>query len=332
VRALVVWNPSAGSGRAEAILASVVERLTRAGLEVATHRTTSLDDARVTAGANARLYDAVLALGGDGTAGACAWGLAEAAAGGQTAPPGAPPDAAGRASAAPDTPGTQLAALGIIPAGSGNDAAAALGLPIRDPVAAAGMVPTLPRRPIDLVRAEVDGAPAPRWWLCVAGSGFDAEVNRFANRLPLRGRARYVSAVLALIGRSTPARFTLELDGTPIETDAWLVATANAPGYGGGMKVAPTARMDDGLLDLVVIGGLSRQAFLRAFPGVFAGTHVTHPAVTVHQAARATLRASRPTWMYADGEPVGLLPVTCTVVPGAIDALAAPGAPGLSPA
>ena len=310
MRALVVWNPSAGSGRAEAILAGVVERLTRAGLEIATHRTTSLDDARVTSGTNARLYDAVLALGGDGTVGACAGGLVKAA----------------------SDPGTPVAALGIIPAGSGNDAAAALGLPIRDPVAAAGLVPTLPRRPIDLVRAEMDGAPEPRWWLCVAGSGFDAEVNRFANRLPLRGRARYVSAVLALIGRSTPAHFSLELDGTPIETDAWLVATANAPGYGGGMRVAPTARMDEGLLDLVVIGGLSRQAFLRAFPGVFAGTHVTHPAVTVHQATRATLRASRPTWMYADGEAVGLLPVTCTVVPGAIDALAAPGAPGLSPA
>jgi diacylglycerol kinase (ATP) len=166
----------------------------------------------------------------------------------------------------------------------------------------------------------------------VAGSGFDAEVNRLANRLPLRGRARYVSAVLALIGRRTPAHFTLDLDGTAVETDAWLVATANAPGYGGGMRVAPTARMDDGLLDLVVIAGMSRQTFLRAFPGVFAGTHVTHPAVTIHQAKRATLRADRPTWMYADGEPVGLLPVTCTVVPGAIDALAAPGAPGLSPA
>jgi diacylglycerol kinase (ATP) len=307
VRALVVWNPSAGRGRTGELARSVSERLATAGVASELHRTTSLDDARAAARRSASGTDAVLALGGDGTVGACAAGLADAA-----------------------EAGAISAALGVLPAGSGNDAAAAFGLPLGDPVVVAGLVPALARRRIDMVKATGPGRPD-AWWLNVAGAGFDAEVNRLANKVPLPGRTKYVSAVLARLPRERPARFELELDGRAMTVDAWFVACANGPSYGGGMRIGPGARMDDGRLDVVVIGALSRTAFLRTFPKVFKGLHVAHPAVQVHRASTVTMATDRPTLAYADGEFLGHLPATWTVRPGLISVLAAPGAPGLSP-
>ncbi|HEV3464614.1 MAG TPA: diacylglycerol kinase family lipid kinase, partial [Actinomycetota bacterium] len=203
------------------------------------------------------------------------------------------------------------------------DAARSLGLPA-DPVAAAGLLPGLGRRPADL--AAVAGRP----YLNVAGAGFDSEVNRIANqRLAWAGnRPRYVGAVLAelLVGRT--AQFRLSLDGQTTEPRGWLVAVANGPSYGGGMLVAPRASLADGLLEVVVIHEIGKLEFLRTFPRVFSGGHVQHPAVAVHQAAHVELDADRPLAVYADGEPAGTLPATFTVRRAAITVLAADPAPG----
>jgi YegS/Rv2252/BmrU family lipid kinase len=242
-------------------------------------------------------------MGGDGTVGACAAGLADAG------PPG--------------EPGAR-AALGVVPAGGGNDAARSLGLPPGDPLAAAGLLAGLRRRPADL--ATVAG----RTYLNVAGAGFDSEVNRVANqRLGWAGnRPRYVGAVLAELVVGRPAAFELVLDGRAVPLTGWLVAVANGPSYGGGMRVAPRASLDDGLLDVVVIHEIGRLEFLRTFPKVFSGRHVEHPAVAVHRAARVDLDADRPLAVYADGEPAGTLPASFQVRPAAIAVLAADPAPG----
>jgi len=307
VRALVVHNPTAGGGRAGRLAPQVVERLAGDGVEVDQHRTLSLEDARLAACQAAGEVDAVVAIGGDGTVGACAAGLADA----------------GVSGGSPGGSGVR-AALAVIPAGGGNDAARSLGLPADDPLAAAGLLTRLRRRPADL--ATVDG----RAYLNVAGAGFDSEVNRLANqRLRwARGRPRYVGAVLAELVVGRTASFELALDGQPERLSGWLVAVANGPSYGGGMLVAPRASLADGLLEVVVIGAIGKLEFLRTFPKVFSGRHVDHPAVAVHRAARVDLAADRPLAVYADGEPAGTLPATFEVRPAAVTVLAADPAPG----
>jgi YegS/Rv2252/BmrU family lipid kinase len=307
VRALVVHNPTAGGGRAGRLAPQVVERLAGDGVEVDQHRTLSLEDARLAACQAAGEVDAVVAIGGDGTVGACAAGLADAEVSGWS----------------PGGSGVR-AALAVIPAGGGNDAARSLGLPADDPLAAAGMLTRLRRRPADL--ATVGG----RAYLNVAGAGFDSEVNRLANqRLRwARGRPRYVGAVLAELVVGRTASFELALDGQPERLSGWLVAVANGPSYGGGMLVAPRASLADGLLEVVVIGAIGKLEFLRTFPKVFSGRHVDHPAVAVHRAARVDLAADRPLAVYADGEPAGTLPATFEVRPAAVTVLAADPAPG----
>ena len=307
MRALVVHNPTAGGGRAGRLAPQVVERLAGDGVEVDQHRTLSLEDARLAACQAAGEVDAVVAIGGDGTVGACAAGLADA----------------GVSGGSPGGSGVR-AALAVIPAGGGNDAARSLGLPADDPLAAAGMLTRLRRRPADL--ATVAG----RAYLNVAGAGFDSEVNRLANqRLRwARGRPRYVGAVLAELVVARTASFELALDGQPERLSGWLVAVANGPSYGGGMLVAPRASLADGLLEVVVIGAIGKLEFLRTFPKVFSGRHVDHPAVAVHRAARVDLAADRPLAVYADGEPAGTLPATFEVRPAAVTVLAADPAPG----
>jgi len=303
VRALLVFNPTAGGGRAGRLAPRVAARLAADGVEVSQHQTRSLEDARLAACEAAGSVDAVVAMGGDGTVGACAAGLADAG-------PGAG------------------AALAVIPAGGGNDAARSLGLPARDPLAAAGLLPRLRRCPADL--ATVAG----RGYLNVAGAGFDSEVNRVANqRLGWAGnRPRYVGAVLVQLAVGRTARFRLVLDGRAQEVTGWLIAVANGPSYGGGMRVAPRASLADGLLDVVVIAGIGKLEFLRTFPKVFGGRHVEHPAVAVHRAAKVELDADRPLHVYADGEFAGTLPATFEVRPAALTVLAADRAPGFPPA
>jgi YegS/Rv2252/BmrU family lipid kinase len=299
VKALLVHNPTAGGGRTRRLLPRVVERLLADGVEVAEHRTRSLEDARLAAAEAAGSVQVVVAVGGDGTVGACAAGLA-------------------------DVGPAAEAALGVVPAGGGNDAARSLGLPAGDPLAAAGLLARLRRRPADL--ATVAG----RAYLNVAGAGFDSEVNRVANqRLHWAGsRPRYVGAVLAELVVGRVATFELGLDGRRTRLRGWLVAVANGPSYGGGMQVAPRARLDDGLLDVVVVHETGKLEFLRTFPKVFSGRHLEHPAVAVHRAARVDLDADRTLAVYADGEPAGTLPATFEVRRAAITVLAADPAPG----
>jgi diacylglycerol kinase (ATP) len=299
VRALLVHNPTAGGGRASRLLPAVTERLRAAGVQLDQHATGSLEDARLAARQAAGSVEAVVAVGGDGTVGACAAGLADAGA-------------------------AAHAALGVIPAGGGNDAARTLGLPSGDPLAAAALLPRLRRRPADLARV------GERSYLAVAGAGFDAEVNRIANqRLAWAGaRLRYLGAALAQLAVGRPAGFRLRLDGEERELRAWLVAVANCPSYGGGMRIAPAASLDDGRLDVVVIGAVGKLTCLDLLRKVFSGRHVEHPAVGVHHAERVELDGDRALAVYADGEPAGFLPATFAVRPAAITVLAADGAPG----
>ncbi|ONK15614.1 diacylglycerol kinase [Streptomyces sp. MP131-18] len=211
--------------------------------------------------------------------------------------------------------------LGIVPAGTGNDMARACGLPLGDPGAAARVIAAACKagthRLLDL------GRVGDAWFGGVLASGFDSRVNDRGNRMRRpRGRFRYDIAMVAELGRLRGIPYRMRLDGGPWrEFDATLVAVGNGPSYGGGMRMCAGARLDDGLFDITVVGEVDRRTLLRVFPRVYRGTHLGHPAVSVHRAAEVVLDAPGVTG-YADGEPLGPLPLTARCVPRALRLLA----------
>jgi len=303
VNIALLVNPTAGKGRAARVVADVTERLRQGGASVAILVGTDAAHAQTLARqAIADGIDAVVALGGDGMV-----HLALNVVAGTSTP------------------------LGIIPAGTGNDPDNTLQLPAKDPVAAAGVVidklTGTGARAMDAVRVTAPslaavGKPSPVWFGCVLGAGFDSRVNDRANRMSWpRGRQRYNLAILGELRVFRPLPFMLELDGEPWQTEAMLVAIGNAKSYGAGMKVTPDAVVDDGLVDVMVLGPVSKPEFLKTFPKVFKGTHVSHPAVTIRRARVVSLSSPGVT-AYADGEYLADLPITCETVPGAVTVLA----------
>lgn len=285
----VLVNPTAGRGAHGHLLDDVVAVLGR-DAEVLAARTAEeaqqACEAAVAGGAGA-----VISVGGDGTLHRAVQAVA----------------------------GTGVA-LGIVPAGTGNDIAACLGLPL-DPREAAHTIADAwyARRtvPIDLNRIDgVDGAV--RWSAGVIGLGFDTLVNELANRMRFpRGPVRYDIAIVLELARLRARHYRITLDGVTHELDACLAAVGNTARYGGGMRICPDADPTDGLLDLVVAGPVSRFTLMRIKPRVYAGTHVEHPAVRVLRGRTVTVEADGIT-AYADGERALPLPVTITCVPAAL--------------
>jgi diacylglycerol kinase (ATP) len=214
--------------------------------------------------------------------------------------------------------------LGIVAAGTGNDIARALALPIHDAAAAAAVVRRGTARVIDAARHVPDnGSAGAGWFVGVLGAGFDAKVNERANawRWP-KGKMRYNLAIVRELPVFKPLPYVLELDGEHIEANAMLVAVGNGPSYGGGMQVCPDAELDDGLLDVMIVDKISIPEFLKVFPKVYSGAHKDHPAVTIRRAR--TVRLQTPGIVsYADGERYAALPMTCEIVPGALRVLVA---------
>jgi diacylglycerol kinase (ATP) len=207
--------------------------------------------------------------------------------------------------------------LAVVPTGAGNDFARVLGYDPKQPLRAFDAVAGGSDRVVDLGR--VNG----RWYTCVTASGFDAEANRWANTVTkLSGTTLYVAAVLRTLAVYKPHRFRVTVDGESVETTAWLVAVGNGPAYAGGMRVTPAARLDDGLLDVTIVGAMSRPEFLWTFPKVFKGNHVGNAKVTTLRGEHVQLEsldASIPMEVYADGERVGPLPGTMEAVRDALN-------------
>jgi len=211
--------------------------------------------------------------------------------------------------------------LAIVPTGSGNDFARHLGVPRDDIGAAVAVVERGATTAVDLGRATTaDGTDT--WFTTVANVGFDAEANRWANTVTwTSGNALYVLAVLRTLRTYRPTRLRITVDGHARVMSAWLVAVANTRTYASGMMIAPDAAVDDGLLDVCVVGDVSRPEFLRTFPSVYRGGHVRNPQVTIRRGTHVTIESTdpvEPLELWASGERVGPLPAAITVVRAAL--------------
>lgn len=285
-----VVNPVAGGGRGAATLLPVARQLREAGAEVAVHHSRSLEDARILASRAAGAGDVVLAVGGDGVVGALA---------------GPVIDAGG--------------VLGIVPAGRGNDFARQLGMPA-DPARLAEILLHGPDTAVDVV------AVAGRVVVGSVYAGIDSVATDLVNRARLvPGAVAYPAAALAALLVWRPTCYTLDLDGARHRFRGYTVVGANSGYYGHGLHVAPAARVDDGLLDVVVVCHVPRRTFLAGFRQLPSGGHVHRPEVQVLRGRELALTADRPLHLYGDGEPVSPLPVTAVVRPAALRLLAPPG-------
>jgi diacylglycerol kinase (ATP) len=210
--------------------------------------------------------------------------------------------------------------LAIIAAGTGNDVARALHLPIHDAAAAAEVIASGVVRTIDAGR-HIDAVGEQHWFAGVLGAGFDSLVNERANtwRWP-RGQMRYTLAIARELPVFRPIPYLIEVDGVRHSAQAMLVAVANGPSYGGGMMVCPDASLDDGLFDILVVNEISTIEFLKVFPKVFKGRHVGHPAVQILRGSQVRLEAAGIV-SYADGERFAPLPMTLQIVPAALRVL-----------
>lgn len=295
----ILVNPAAGRGAARRKLPELQRLAGRAG--VAVEVTDGLDDLtrrvrRAVAGGAERL----IVAGGDGTVHHTIQEMA------------------GRATA-----------LAVLPVGSGNDTAATLGMS-QDLGEAFRQALEAPVDRIDLGRlTPVDGAVPGRWFIGVAGVGFDSEVAHYTNEKVrwIRGRAVYPYGVVRALGSYRPPEVTLRFtpegadEEVTVQRQMILAAFANTHRFGGGMRVAPDARPDDGLLDVVTVRKIPKWRLLTVFPRVYSGTHLSHPAVEVVRTRQVRVSLDREMVVQGDGEPMGPVTgggVTVEVVPGAL--------------
>lgn len=297
----LIVNPAAGGGKAGRA-APAVERALRAhGLAVRRADTRDLPHARELGEQAALAGETVVALSGDGLIGALADTLRT-------------------------VPG---AVLGLLPGGRGNDLARVLGI-AADPVAACATIADGVPRPVDLgLVLDRDGDGEGHAFVGIASAGFDSDANRIANEAPawLGGLVYAYGALRALLAWR-PARLEIELSpsGEHHTFTGFSVAVANSKAYGGGMMMAPDALLDDGLLEIITSERIGKLRFLANLPRVFKGTHVDLPAVHVFRAAEVAISADRPFTMYADGDPIGELPLRIRALRGAVTILTPPDA------
>jgi YegS/Rv2252/BmrU family lipid kinase len=294
---VVFVNCQAGGNRTRRYLPQIQElfKSARLGAEfVITQSTEHLESsARAAINANHRL---LLAMGGDGTF----QGLVNASFGADVL-------------------------LGVLPSGGGNDLAAALGWP-RDSFKAAEAILRSKARRIDLVRVRtVDGRA--RLYVGGGGVGLDAEAARYASgpyrQLP--SRFRYIASALRALAGFTPLDIRIDFPGSefpPHQGRALLVAVLNTPSYGAGLRLAPEAALDDGLLNIVMVEDLGKLAVLSLLPRLIGSGELHTSRVKRWISPRVRLTTDRPCLFQGDGEIIGPAPVEIEALPRAIQVLA----------
>ncbi len=298
----VIFNPTANRAKARRLYGPTVQAARELGIEAEFVASPSPEEVPRLALEAWMQGKVPVAMGGDGTVNMVASGLLVGEGARYSARTGKTP------------------VMGIIECGSGNDTAASMGLPVKDPLGSLAVLKKGRRRAIDALLVECDSGEK-GISLAVIAAGFDSEVTETAERIRvIKGPVRYTVAVFTTLVRSEPAEFELSLDDREAERfEAWLVAVANGPRYGGGMRIAPDASLTDGMADICIVGPVTRRHFVRTFPKVFSGNHIHDPQIRLLRGSRLRLDASRKFTCYGDGERIGPLPASVEVSPKAIE-------------
>ncbi|HLH53759.1 MAG TPA: diacylglycerol kinase family protein [Verrucomicrobiae bacterium] len=304
MRFLFIINPAAGAGRAGMRWKQVDHRLQRSDLKIAHVFTKAPGEAALLSAKAAGEYEVIVAVGGDGTAAEVASGLV--------------------------TSGSNGAALGILPFGTGNDLAEVLG--IKSSEDALRCLAGGHTRQIDVLRVqcEVDGKETTRYALLFAGVGIISAALRKTTpglKRLLGQRLAYPAGLLrALAGFRSPRMIVL-CDQERYSGEFLFAGASNTPIAGGGMKIAPSARIDDGVLDVNLIGALSPFRAIPMLRRVCRGLHLGQPVVRYFSSSRLEITSDTPLDVAADGELIGQTPVRISVLPSALRVITPTGNP-----
>ena len=285
---LLVVNSKAGKGRASK-LAGKFELLLKSNnlqYEIINKATYEETFSEYRLSISSGKFEKVVAIGGDGLVNLCLQEVAE-----------------------------QNIGLSVIPAGTGNDFARAVGSHKKSVNEIFNVVRSQDPTTIDL--GLVTGAFGKRWYVQVLSTGFDALVNNLANRINWpRGQMKYTLATVLTLARFKPIPYELIIDGKQFKQDFMLLSVANGETYGGGMRICPDASNSDGIFDILLVHPVSKIVLLSIFPKVFTGKHVPHPKIDIIRGKKVQLSADASA--FADGEFVSKLPIEITNVKNAL--------------
>jgi len=292
MKVLIIYNPHAGGGRARRLLPAIRKYLDGKAITAEFLMTEARGHATTLAeGSDFTPFDAVVAAGGDGTLFEVLNGFLR-------------------------NPGAHKPALGLIPNGTGNAFMKELGLRKSDWRKAIDIIALKQTRALDVGRLQAQGQT---WhFLNIVGMGFIADIAATAARLKWLGNFAYTLAVLLRLPWLKAQRLRLEFDGKFVEREAVFVEVANSSYTGTSFLIAPKARLDDGLLDVVLLKRISRIGLLRLFRTVFDGSHIRHPQVEYLQVRSITVTEPIPGRLVPDGEILGRSPACFECLPGAV--------------
>lgn len=198
----------------------------------------------------------------------------------------------------------------IVPAGTGNDFVRSLGWSLQ-------YIDSYLERVINSSPSAIDlGNVDSEWFGAILSTGFDSIVNERANEMNWpKGPMRYNLSMVLELAKFEPREYRISCDGESFTTRAMLVAIGNGKSYGGGMNICPQAQLNDGLFDVIILEQVSKVEFLRVFPKVYSGSHISHPKVRSLRAAKVSIDADA--IAYADGERIGPAPISAECIKGA---------------
>ena len=289
MRILVVYNPQAGNGRARNLLPQIenylIEHDINADFQLTSH---SGHATSIVAAAPIHEFDAVIASGGDGTLFEVLNGYYQ-------------------------NPQQEKPPLGLIPNGTGNAFMKELKITSTDWRRAVDIIAKGQTRHLDVGQFKTSGQEY--YFLNMVGMGFVTEVAKAAVPLKWLGNAAYTLATLTKVIRLKPQKINLKVDGQDSQHSGIFVEVANSTFTGTHFLMAPKAKLDDGLLDIVLLKKISRLRLLRLFTSIYDGSHINYPEIEYIQGTQISIVEERPGELIPDGEVLGKTPVTFKCLP-----------------